>query len=330
MGYGADRLEERDLESVAALKDFRHRALGVLWVNIEGVGDAATFKELGDLFGLHSLALEDVVNLHQRPKAEDYDDHVYVVLQKPASDDIAALEQVSIFFGSDYVITVQKGLPGDYLEPLRQRIRGARGRIRQRGADYLAYAVMDAIIDSFFPVVEQLNSRLEQFEDEVVNLTGHEVVTEIHAARHDLHVLRRVLASSREAIGLLVRGETGPVSEPILPFLRDCHDHTAQLLDAVEALRELVVGLMDLHLAETSNRMNEVMKILTIIATIFIPLSFIAGLYGMNFDRTSSSWNMPELGWRLGYPFALSLMVATSVGFLLYFRHRGWLGKPRQ
>jgi magnesium transporter len=189
---------------------------------------------------------------------------------------------------------------------------------------------MDAIVDSFFPVVEQLNSRLEQFEDQVVSLDGDEVVAEIHAARHELHTLRRVLASSREAIGLLVRGETGPVSEPTLPFLRDCHDHTAQLLDAVEALRELVAALMDLHLAGTSNKMNEVMKVLTIIATIFIPLGFIAGLYGMNFDRTTSSWNMPELGWRLGYPFALSLMLATCVGFLLYFRHRGWLGKARK
>jgi len=330
IAYGTDRVEERDLDDVAALRELRNQAPGVLWVNIEGIGDASTFKELGDLFGLHSLALEDVVHLHQRPKAEEYDDHAYVVLQMPTSDDTASLEQVSIFFGADYVITVQDGQPGDCLEPLRQRIRGARGRIRQHGADYLAYAVMDTIVDSFFPVVEQLNGRLEQFEDQVIDRDGDELVAEIHAARHELHMLRRVLASSREAIGLLVRGEAGPISELTLPFLRDCHDHTAQLLDAVEALRELVAGLMDLHLAGTSNRMNEAMKVLTIIATIFIPLSFIASLYGMNFDRLSSPWNMPELGWRFGYPFALSLMLGTSVGFLLYFRHRGWLGKTRK
>lgn len=321
--YGPDRIEERNIESVAALKELR--AQGVLWLDIEGVGDAKTFNELGDLFGLHSLALEDVVNLHQRPKAEDYDDHAFVVLQMPTSNDTASMEQISLFFGADYVITVQEGLLGDCLDPVRLRLRAAKGKIRQRGADYLAYAIMDAIIDRFFPLVEQLNLKIEQLEDQVVSRDSH--VGEIHATRHDLHEIRRVLASTREAIGLLMRGEMDVVSETTLEFLRDCHDHTAQLLDVVEALRELINGLMDLHLAETSNRMNEVMQVLTIIATIFIPLGFLAGLYGMNFDRTSSPWNMPELGWAFGYPFALLLMLATSVGFLLYFHHRGWLGK---
>ena len=295
------------------------------------MGDAAIFKELGEFFGLHSLALEDAVHLHQRPKVEDYSDHTYVVLQMPVHDDAESFEQVSIFFGSDYVITIQEGVPGDCFGPLRQRIRSARARVRLRGADYLAYAVMDAIIDSFFPMVERLNHRLEQFEDRVINLEGDEIVTDLHGVRHELHTLRRVLALTQEAIGLLVRGEAGPMVESTLPFLRDCQDHTAQLLDAVEALRELVAGLMELHLAGSNNRMNEVMKVLTIIATIFMPLSFIAGLYGMNFDRTASPWNMPELGWRLGYPFVLLLMVGTTVSFLYYFRRRRWLGTgPRR
>ncbi|OGQ93102.1 MAG: magnesium and cobalt transport protein CorA [Deltaproteobacteria bacterium RIFOXYA12_FULL_61_11] len=329
LAYDATCVTERDLDSVAALQAFRTGSQ-LLWVNIEGVGDAATFKALGDLFGLHSLALEDVVNLHQRPKAEEYGDYAYVVLQMPTNEESLSLEQLSLFFGKDFVITIQEGLPGDCLEPVRHRIRNAPigGRLRTSGADYLAYAVMDAIIDSYFPVTERLDARLEHLEEQVVAPAAEGTVAELHAVRHDLQMLRRILAASREAISKLERGETGPVSEATLPFFRDCHDHTAQLLDAVETLRELSAGLLDLHLAGVSNRMNEAMKMLTLIATIFIPLSFIASLYGMNFDRSASPWNMPELEWYLGYPFALTLMLLTVLGFLWYFRHRGWLGGP--
>ncbi len=330
IAYGADELEEQEVASVAALKEMRSKAPSVLWVNIEGVGDSALFKGLKELFGLHSLALEDTVRPHQRPKAEDYDDHAYVVLQIPTSIHATSFDQVSIFFGEDYVVTVHEGPRGDWLDPLRQRIRGARGRVRQRRADYLAYAVMDMVVDSFFPVVQEINDRIEQFEDDVIHLDGGDVAAEIQLVRHELHAVRRVLASTREAIGLFVRGEVGPVADSTVPFMRDCHDHTAQLLDAVDALREQLSGLMDLCLSATSSRMNEVMKTLTIIATIFIPLSFIASIYGMNFDRMASPWNMPELGWRLGYPFALLLMLGTSVGFLFYFRRRGWLGRRRK
>ena len=328
IAYDATCVLERDLDAVAALQELRTGSQ-LLWVNIEGVGDAATFKALGDLFGLHSLALEDVVSLRQRPKAEDYGAYAYVVLQMPTEEDSLSLEQLSLFFGKDFVITIQEGRPGDCLEPVRHRIRNAPtgGRLRTSGADYLAYAVMDVLIDSYFPVVEKLDARLEQLEEQVIDPAAEGAVAELHTVRHDLQMLRRILAASREAISKLERGETGPVNEATLPFFRDCHDHTAQLLDAVETMRELSAGLLDLHLAGVSNRMNEAMKMLTLIATIFIPLSFIAGLFGMNFDRSTSPWNMPELGWYLGYPFALALMLLTALGFLWYFRHRGWLGR---
>ncbi len=286
------------------------------------MGDAETFKEIGDQFGLHPLALEDAVNLRQRAKTEDYDDHAYIVLQMPPEKDEAPFEQVSVFLGADFVITVQEK-PGDCLEAVRHRISNAHGRIRRSGADHLAYTVIDAVIDRYFPLIEQINTRLETLEEQVIRSPDDETVTEIHAIRHELQALRRVLSATREAIGLLARGEYVSVSEETRVFLRDCQDHTAQLLDAIEACRELSANLMDLHLSGVSNRMNEVMKVLTLIATIFIPLSFIAGVYGMNFDRSSSPWNMPELGWSLGYPFALGLMLATAVSFLIFFRRTG-------
>jgi len=323
--YGPEVLDEGPVATIAAAVERRGQA-PVAWLNIEGVGDGETFKALGEAFDLHPLALEDVVNVHQRPKAEGYERYAYVVLQMPAGEEGLPLEQVSLFVGPDFVITVQER-PGDCFEPVRQRLRQARGRIRRAGADYLAYAVIDAIIDNYFPVVEAINAHLDRIEGQIIQSPESESVSEIHAIRHDLHTLWRALVPSREAIGLLGRGGTGPIGEETRLFLRDCQDHTAQLLDAVEACRELGSSLMDLHLSGLSNRTNEAMKVLTLIATIFIPLGFIAGLYGMNFDRTASPWNMPELGWSLGYPFALGLMVATAVGFLIFFRRRGWLGR---
>jgi len=328
MAYGPDKLEEHALDSTDGLRELAGRP-PVLWLNIDGVGDAATFQDVGTQFGLHALALEDVVNLHQRPKAEDYDDHAYVVVKMPHLDeDTLYLEQVSLFFGEDFVITVQERAV-DCLEPVRQRIRKMRGRLRTSGADYLAYSVMDAIVDAYFPIVDRLNSRLDGLETRVLQAPDDDAVAEVHGIRHDLHALRRALVASREAVGLLARGETGPVQPETCTFLRDCQDHTAQLLDAVDACRELSAGLMELHQSSMSSRMNEIMKVLTLIATLFIPLGFIAGLYGMNFDRKASVFNMPELRWRFGYPFALGLMLATTIGLLLFFRRRGWLGRPR-
>ena len=323
--YGPDVLEEHIISSPSELAALRKGAPFV-WLNIDGIGDAEVIKSVGEHFGLHSLALEDAVNMHQRPKSEDYEDHAYVVLQIPLEGERLRLEQLSLFVGKDYLLTVQPQ-SCERLAPVLQRLRAGRGRIRRAGADYLAYAVIDAVIDNYFPLIDTLNLRLDLLEEQIVRHPSEDAVAEVHAIRHDLHALRRVLAPTREAIGALTRSETTPLSHATRMFMRDCQDHTAQLLDAIEACRELSTGLIDLNHSGLSNRMNEVMKMLTLISTIFIPLSFLAGLYGMNFDRTKSVWNMPELGWAWGYPFALGLMFVTAIGFIFYFRRRGWIGR---
>jgi len=299
----------------------------ILWLNIDGVGDADTFRALGKRFGLHPLALEDVVDLHQRPKTEAYDDHAYIVAKMPRPTDNAQieLEQMSVFVGDGFVITVRERV-GDCLDPVRLRLRKKRGRIRKSGADYLAYAILDALIDDYYPLADQVNNRLERIEEQVLTNPEEHLLAEIHSIRSDLHRLRRTLSLSRESMGQLARGDIEPFTPKTLIFLRDCQDHCAQLLDAVDSCRELSGSLMDLYMSGLSNRMNDVMKMLTLIATIFIPLGFIAGVYGMNFDPAVSPYNMPELSWAMGYPFALGLMGTTALGFLWFFKRRGWLG----
>lgn len=328
MSYGPDSFSELGIDSPSAIAGLRRQA-PVCWIDIDGVGDAVKIEELARMFAWHELVLEDVVSHHQRPKVEDYDEYAYVVVHMPSGPDGLPLEQLSILFGRDYVVTVQGGIPGDCLEPVRERIRNARGRIRHEGSDYLAYALIDAVVDHYFPVVEKQNDQLERLEEQLVSEKDEVTLGEMHAVRNDLHTLWRALAATRESIGLLARGETGPVSDGTRPYLQDCQDHCAQLLDAVSACRELSLSLMELHHAAMNNRMSEGMRILTLIATIFMPMSFIAGLYGMNFDRSASPLNMPELGWPMGYPFALSLMLLTGLGFLLLFRRRGWIGPGR-
>ncbi|HET6416916.1 MAG TPA: magnesium/cobalt transporter CorA [Polyangiales bacterium] len=326
IAYGPDRVDEYSVGHVSELKSLRNGASAVTWINIVGLGDSETFSQLGEIFGLHALALEDVVNVHQRPKFEAYEGTDFIVLRMPSLDPAINLEQVSMFVRDQVLITVQE-TPGDCLDGLRERIRNNKGRVRQRGVAYLAYAVVDAIVEKFFPVVEHYTDRLEALEISVLATDTSNVVAEIHAIRHDLRTLRRAVAPTREVVGSMDRAEVGAEGEDIHVFLRDCHDHTIQLLDSLDTNRELASSLMDIHLSNVSMRMNEVMKVLTIIATIFMPLGFIAGLYGMNFDGELSPWNMPELRWKLGYPFALALMGLTAIGLAFFFRKKGWLGE---
>jgi len=327
--YDAARFEEHapcELERVEALwEDF-----AVKWLDVQGLADLDLLRGLGEDFGLHRLALEDVVNVHQRAKVEAFDDHVYIVCRMPPRPGVAGTEQVSIFLGADYVLTFQER-PGDCFDPVRQRLRAGRGRIRTEGADYLAYALIDATIDAYFPVMEELGERMEALEEQVTRAPDAGHVAAIHELRRDLLMLRRALWPMREALSQLVRDEVPPFSAQTRVYLRDCHDHVVQLIDMAEILREVASSLMDIHLSSVSMRMNETMKVLTVIATIFIPLGFIAGIYGMNFDPAASSWNMPELGWRYGYPFALGLMLAVAAGLLGWFWRRGWIGsRPRR
>lgn len=321
MAYGAEGLKEA--QGAAALDLIASASEAATWIDIVGLADAPLFRRLGERFGLHPLALEDTLNVHQRPKAEDYDEVTYLVLRMPGAEPALPFEQVSLFIGRRFVITVRERA-GDGFDAVRQRLRSMKGRLPRAGPDYLAYSLVDAIVDRYFPIVERYGDALETLEESIVRPDGVEAVNEVFAIRRELHRLRRVLWRTREAVTMLATTDLEPVGTETRVFFRDAQDHVIQLVDDVEACYELSAGLLDLHLSTLTYRMNDVMRLLTIIATIFIPLTFIAGVYGMNFDPTRSPWNMPELGWYFGYPFALGLMAVTAAALGAYFWRRGW------
>jgi len=291
---------------------------GVTWINVDGLGRPDLLTALGDRLGLHPLSLEDVLNVPQRPKLEAYPDYLLIVLRMLRLAERVHEEQVSLFLGPTYVVTVQEQADWDVFEPVRERIRSGRGRIRQAGADHLAYALVDAVVDACFPVLEGLGERLDHLEDQALARRGAAGLPHIQALRHDLLTLRRAIWPMRDAVAGLLREESRLVTPETRVFLRDCHDHAVQALDVVETDRETTAAVMEIYLASQNQRLNEVMKVLTVIATLFIPLTFIASIYGMNFQH------MPELGWRYGYPVALGLMALVATGLLAWFRHRGW------
>ncbi len=328
IAYGPeDYLEQKDA-TPEAIESVRERG-GIIWVNVCGLGDVDLLARVGRIFNLHKLAMEDVVNLHQRPKAEEFEDHIFVVTRmiRPAAD--IGTEQLCIFLGAGYVLSFQER-PGDCFAPLRERIRQGKSRLRARGADYLCYALLDAVVDDCFPVLEVYGETLEALEEEVVSRPEKHHIARLHDMKRELLTMRRVIWPHREMIGALIRDENPLFTPDTRLYLRDVYDHTLQLMDIIESYREIVTGLLDVYMSSVSARLNETMKVLTVIATVFMPLGFLASLYGMNFDRSVSPWNMPELGWRLGYPFALALMAATVVAMLLYFRRQGWLGGRRR
>jgi magnesium transporter len=238
-------------------------------------------------------------------------------------------EQLSLFLGKNFVLTFQEGMPGDCLEVIRERIRKKGGRIHDAGLDYLAYALLDAVVDAYFPILEQYGERLEEVEDEIGGKPASSTIARIHAIKRNLLTLRRVVWPQRETFNTLLREETPHISAETRLYFRDCYDHVTQIIDLVETYRELGADLTDIYLSTVSNRTNEIMRVLTVISTIFIPLTFICSIYGMNFNPETSPWNMPELNWYWGYPLALLLMLSVAVGQLLFFRRRGWLGSPK-
>jgi len=327
IAYGAESFAEGEIGSVGEIGTYLNQH-AVTWINVDGLGSAATIRQLGERFNLHALSLEDVVNVHQRAKVEPYEQYIFLVSRMVKQQEQLETEQVSIFLGPNYVLSFQERR-GDCFDPVRQRIRKSSGRIRAAGTDYLAYALVDAVVDSYFPVVDRYADRLDELDDLVLADSDPKIVSRLHQVRRDLLLLRRAVRPHREAINALIRETHQLMHDETRVYLRDCFDHTIQLMELLEVYRELCGDLSEQHRAMMSNRMNEIMKVLTIIATIFIPLSFIAGLYGMNFD-TSSPWNMPELEWRWGYPFALGLMLSVAGGMLAFFRRRGWIGRSRR
>lgn len=326
MRFTPSEVEETTTTQVADLRLHLERP-GVVWMDVEQAPDAQTLEGLRALLDLHPLAVADAANVPQRPKHEGYANFDFIVLRTslpPLGDEVVRTEQISLFVGDRWVLSVQEER-GDAFEPVRSRLREAAGSIRQNGADYLGYALIDAVVDGFFPVVESAFDRLEQIEIDMTEQADRTSLQRLHRMRSELLHLRRAVWPMREALMTLTRQDVGRFTQQTRLYLRDCYDHAVQVLDLVETSRETATGLVDLHLSLVGFKTNEVMKVLTIISTIFLPLTFIAGVYGMNFDMTSP-WNMPELQWRYGYLFSLVLMGLCVVGLLAYFRHKGWMG----
>jgi magnesium transporter len=291
----------------------------VTWINVDGL-DPNVMSRLGERFGLHPLALEDAMDVPQRPKAERYEKHYFLILHLLRLIEGALTdEQISVFFGEGWVITVQERVEGDSFDSVCASIRHARGRTREAGADYLAYLLIDSVADAYFPIIEWLSEQMGSLEQEAVSTsTNTQCLLRIQQARHDLLALRRAVWPVREEIGALIRDDSGLIAQETRVFLRDAYDHAVQALELVESLRETGTAVMEVYLSAQNQRLNEVMKVLTVMSALFIPLTFIASIYGMNFEI------MPELKWRYGYVWALGLMVATALGLIYFFRRRGW------
>jgi len=328
--YSAKAVEGGTVESIDKLKERCALGDGTFWLDIRGLGSPDLLQELGRVYDIHPLALADMVNVPQRPKTELYDNHTIVTAHMLHADTTGLrAEQISVLLGDGFVITVQENdHDGDVLEPVRRRIRQSHGRIRSAGADYLTYALLDCIVDAYFPVLEQISQRLEDLELPALERPMRTTGKSIYELKRTLLHARRSIWPLRDALHVLLR-EDEHLTETTRVYVRDVLDHTVQVTDLIETYREFAATLMDLYLSSVNNRMNEVVKVLTIISTIFLPLSFIAGIYGMNFDGEASRWNMPELRWIYGYPFALGLMGAVGLGMLIAFRRAGWLGGKR-
>jgi magnesium transporter len=331
ISFTSDSLTDERVDTVDAA--LARRAPGtVTWINVDGLGDAAVLARLGEGLGLHPLALEDVLDVPQRPKVERFDKHMFLVLrtmrlERPAETVGRAAaaaativdEQVSVFFAADWVVTIQERSDGDCFGALREAIRRGRGRVRSAGADYLTYLLVDAVVDAYYPVIDSLAERMQAIEEEALtSRSSGPTLLQLTRLRHDLIAVRRAVWPLREEVLVLQREESALITAETRVFLRDVYDHAVQALEVVETLRETAVSVMEVFLSVQNQRLNEVMKVLTVIATIFIPLTFIASIYGMNFKH------MPELDMRWGYPMVLGLMLLTAGGMVAYFRRQGW------
>jgi magnesium transporter len=319
----AIRLTNLTLEDCEAHLDTE----SVSWVDVSGLGSQEVLQQLKKVFQLHPLVLEDLINVPQRPKVEDYEDRLLIITQMVVLKEEGEgfwLEQVSLVLAQHYLLTVQEEPTRDTFEPVRDRIRNNRGTIRQRGVDYLAYALWDTIIDGYFLALESYGERLEALENEVAIRPTKQTLTKIYQIRRELLALRRAIWPQRDAINTIIRDECSLVSKEVRIYFRDCYDHAVQIIDVIETYRELASGLMDVYLSAVGNKMNEVMKILTVISTIFIPLTFVAGIYGMNFNPDASPFNMPELNWYWGYPLFWLVTIAIAFGLSFFFWRRGW------
>jgi len=318
--YDQENLEERELQSIDECMPYRDKPT-VTWINIDGLHDVDVIEKIGKTFNLHPLVLEDIVNTDQRPKMEDYENCIFIISKMLSCDDKEGrlnIEQFSLLLLPNVIISFQERI-GDVFEPVRERLRKGKGRIRKMGMDYLMYTLLDAVVDNYFIVLEKIGERIENLEEELIAHPGPETLQAIHHLKRELIFLRKSVWPLREAISSLERGELDLIQEKTTVFLRDVYDHTIQVIDTIETYRDMVSGVLDVYLSSISNKMNEVMKVLTIIATIFMPMTFIAGIYGMNFKH------MPELETTWGYPVVWLVMIVIGGVMLAYFRKKKWL-----
>lgn len=320
ISYTDSDFSEQAFDSIDACLPLKP-SKGVTWLNLEGLNDVESIRRLGESINLHPLVLEDIVSTVQRPKVEDYDEYLFIVVKMllPQQNGDFASEQLSLVIGRNYLLTFQEGIKGDVFAPIRERARTGKGKLRGLGVDYLAYSLLDSIVDSYFSVLEGFGERLIVIEEEIALHPKPRVLVQLNEMKKEAIFLRKSVWPLREVISFLERDDTELIGEHTRLYLRDVHDHTVQVIETIETYRDLLSGMLDLYLSSLSNRTNEVMKFLTIVGTIFMPLTFIVGVYGMNFK------NMPELEWHYGYYLVLGVMTAITMGMILYFRHRKWL-----
>ena len=323
--YDAHSIEERKIETMDELLPCLDNDK-VSWINVDGLGDPEFFQQLGRQFRIHPLALEDLFNIGQRPKIDEYDRQLFIVLDMAYENkkEEVVFEQVCIVLAENFVITIQED-PGDVFDPVRQRLRDGGGNARFMKADYLAYALIDSVIDQYFPIVESLGESMDDLQETLLDQPTRERLRDLHEFKRLIARIRRAVWPQREVLGRLMRDETGLVAARTKPFFRDCYDHTVIMVDILETFREAARNIMDVYLSSINIRTNEIMRVLTVISSIFIPLTFIAGVYGMNFDPKLSPFNMPELEWTFGYPFAICLMLAVAIGMIVFFKRKKWI-----
>jgi magnesium transporter len=324
--YDAHSIEERKIETMEELLPCLDNDK-VSWINVDGLGDPEFIQRLGQHFRIHPLALEDIFNIGQRPKVDEYDRQLFIVLDMgyENKEGEVIFEQVCVVLAEQFVITIQEEDSGDVFDPVRQRLRDGGGNARFMKADYLAYALIDAVIDQYFPIIESLGESMEDLQETLLDQPTRERLRELHDFKRVIARIRRAIWPQREVLGRLMRDETGLVETRTKPFFRDCYDHTVIMVDILETFREATRNIMDIYLSSISIRTNEVMRVLTVISSIFIPLTFIAGVYGMNFDPKLSPFNMPELEWPFGYLFAICLMLSVAIGMIVFFKRKKWL-----
>jgi magnesium transporter len=318
MEYQEGFFSEKEIAAVAEVAV--NGKTTVTWLNMDGL-NAQLIEQAGNLFGLHPLMLEDILNTSQRPKCDDYGDQLFLVAKMPKLDsktDKVDLEQVSLVLGRNYLLSVQEDI-GDVFNPVRERLRNSKGKFRKLGPDYLAYALMDTVVDNYFLILETWDSRIEQLEEELMVNPTQSTLRKIHRLKRELLFLRRAIWPLREAISAMERNDSDLIKESTEIYIRDLYDHTIRIIETVETFQEMLSGMLDIYLSNVSNKMNEVMKVLTVISTIFIPLTFLAGIYGMNFKY------MPELNWRGSYFVLLAVMLGLALWMIRYFRRKKWL-----